>query len=625
MLVLTGQVILQQPGDSLFYEVGLPIVGGMVLILLGLQQAVYSRFPSLAGRLEPLRRHIDPGRSPAPVYLAALLGAATAGAAAGHQALLRLPALALALWVGSIALALAASGRWPRLGRLSRADFAFVAVLLSLAIAVRVIRLGDIPWLLAGDEASVGLSAREFLQGGWSNPFRVAWYSFPSLFFVVPAASIGSLGATIEALRLPAALAGALTVAALFLYARAAFGRPAAYLASAYLAFFHFHVHFSRIALNNIWDPLFLTLFSWLVWKGWAHEDRSAFAWAGLTAGLGMYFYTSIRILLVLVPLWLVVAALRDRPKLRRTASGWIALALVMLVVFLPLAIFYLQHPNEFMAPIQRVSLLGNWMTSEVAQTGLPAWRILAERMVLSASAFTFTSLGHWYRIDHPMLLPLPATLFLLGSVVALWRAADLRMTWVLLWLAAGVAVGGLSESTPAAQRYIFLAPTVALVVALPLAEIVAGRSPRRNLMAAGAVGVLLAAILFDLRFYFSDYTPSRRFSDSNTEVAQTLGFFLRNSGLAEEEVEVFFAGSPRMGAGSIPTLAYLADGAQLFDLPTPLDVIPERGPDAPAVFAFLPHTLAGLEQIQQAYPGGQTSVQLAADGKELYTIYLVR
>jgi 4-amino-4-deoxy-L-arabinose transferase-like glycosyltransferase len=625
--VLAGQIILQGYPDRPAYEFVIPTVFGLLLLGWASSDALLDRLPG--ERAASLRRSLDPRQSRLPLYIAGLVAAVVAAFLAGDEVLIHLPAVAIGFWMFGIAVVLWAASAFGRPSfRLSRWDLIFLIVLVAAAAIVRLIRLGEIPWLLAGDEASVGMSAREFLEGIWTNPFRVAWYSFPSLFFVVPAASIGLLGQTIEALRLPAAIAGILTVMALFFYARSTFGRTVAFLSAAYLAFFHFHIHFSRIALPNIWDALFFTLFSFFLWRAWSEEKPSLFAWAGIVAGLGQYFYTSTRYLLVLVPLWIIIAWASDRTKFRRIRKNWLILLAAALAVVLPLAIFFARHPSEFMAPMVRVSLLGQWLTNEVAATGLPAWRILAERIGLSAMAFSVANLRHWYRIEHPMLLPLPATLFLVGVGIALLRARDLRYSWLLMWMAIGVIAGGLSESTPAAQRYIFLAPAVSVLVALPLAEL--GRrfpqtTPRRRaILAAGAASILVIAAFLDLRFYFTDYTPSRVFSDTNTEVAQNLALFLLAEDL-DQGAQVYFSGLPRMGYRSIETLPYLVPGDTFTDIVEPLTAPPTWAVQRPAAFVFLPENVGDLTWVEQAYAGGETIVRTAANGPDLYTIYILR
>jgi 4-amino-4-deoxy-L-arabinose transferase-like glycosyltransferase len=628
--ILVGQILLQGYTARPAYEFILPTIGGLLLLGVALGDSLFDRLPRrLAARVAPLRRWLDPRSSRGPLYLAGLVAALDAALIAGDDLILRLPALSLGFWLFGIVIVLVAASAITRpSSRLRRWELLGLALIVAVAGAARLIRLGEIPWLLTGDEASFGLSARELLDGVWTNPFRVAWYSFPSLFYALPAASIRLLGQTIEALRLPAAIAGILTVAALYLYARAAFGRTLAIFSAAYLALFHFHIHFSRIALNNIWDALFLTVFSLLLWRAWTEERPSLFAWAGVTAGLSQYFYTSARMLVLLVPLWMALAWWSDRAKFRRIAANWLVLLAAATVVVLPLAFYFARHPDEFTAPMVRVSILGPWLTREVASTGLPAWRILLDRLGESAAAFTITPLRHWYVTDHPMLLPLPASLFLIGLVLALSRARDLRYAWILMWVAAGVAVGALSESTPAAQRYIFLAPPIALLVALPLAEL-ATRAPlptprHRAVLTAGCGAVILLAGALDLRFYFHDYTPSRRFSDINTEVAQNLAQFLIAEDLAGG-TQVFFSGQPRMGYASIETLPYLVPKDTFTDVLQPLTAPPTWTVQRPAVFVFLPENLGDLAWVQAAYPGGETIVRPSAEANDLYTVYLLR
>lgn len=631
--LFAGQMALQSPGlPPMGLKFLVPTLGGLLLVLLAFSAAIARRLPGrLAARVAAGDGAARPAAGNPLLFVASLVASATAAVIAGDQKILQLPILSIGLWMTAIVVVLVgASAFGRRAGRLPRAEVVALLVIAGAALAARILRLGEIPWLLSGDEASVGLSAREFLQGVWNNPFGIAWYSFPALFFVIPAASIGILGQTIEALRLPAAMAGTLTVVGLYFYARTALGRWLAVFSATYLAFFHFHIHFSRIGLNNIWDGLFLVLFSYLLWRAWTEEKGHLFAWAGLTLGLGLYFYTSTRIVIVLLGLWLFIALVRERTRVLRLRTQWVILGIATIVIALPQIVFFAHHPGDFAAPMVRVSLLGPWLEQEMATTGLPGWRILAEQMALSAGAFTFNNLRHWYAIDHPMLLPIPATLFLLGLGLALWRAKDLRYTWILLCLGGVVIAGGLSESSPASQRYILAAPIVAVVVTLPLVEAAASLARFsirvRILGTVAAIAVLLTAVGVDLRFYFADYTPSHRFSDRNTETAQDLATWLNQQPASARPETVYFFGLSRMNSRSISTLPYLAPQDVVFvDVGEPLNGPPPWVLDGLSAFLFLPQDEVDPAVIQAAYPGGQTRVRLAANGDPLYTLYIAR
>ncbi len=525
---------------------------GLPLIFLAVRAFTRGAFPSLIDR--PLRAVAGwLGVSPTQailLILAPLLSVA-AWLAAGDFPQMYLPVLAMALWIGSITLVVI--GTWP-VGALratkpwARGEALLVGGLFLAGLLTRGIFAADVPWILGGDEASGGLSALEWIRGERDNPFGVGWYDFPSLYFFVQSLSIRVFGQTIEALRLTSAMAGALTVVAAYWFLREAFGRWVALAGAAYLSAFHFHIHFSRLGLNNIWDGLFLTLGAAAFRRGWNRGSRFSFAIAGLAFGLAQYFYASSRILLLLFPLWLTVAALRDRKAVVARLPGLAIGLLGSVVVALPISLFYLAHPASFIAPYSRVSLLGPLLERQMQFSGDPAWRILVEQFKTSALAFTGTDLRHWYQPGYPMLLPIPATLFLMGACLILLNLRRLPELWVALWLVGAIVVGALSDSTPAAQRYVFAAPAVAGVIALALersARWIIEAWPRaRWVILASLSGILLLASWGDLRFYFGNFTANKQFGDLNTETATQVGLYLAEK---EPGTQVFFLGG-RMG-----------------------------------------------------------------------------
>ena len=549
--------------------------------------------------------------------------------ASGGSALSNQPYLAAALWL--LAAGIVAATGWrrtqsylkPAWGLSSLSAWGLIAVLGLLAMAVRVWHLGSIPWVLAGDEASAGLSGIGFLNGSQTNIFGMGWYSFPALYFLFPAASIKLFGQTIAALRLPSALAGAITVPLLYYFARRVFGRGVAIVSAAYLVAFHFHIHFSRIGLNNIWDPLVMVLVWGLLWVGWQQNDRRAFGLAGIILGVGFYLYTSFRILVAMIPLWLLVALWIDRQRLRQRLPGVCLMVIGAIVVALPLGMYYTRHMDEFFAPMRRVSVLGPWLSAEMQRTGLSAAHILWDQIRLSALSFTTVNMRHWYATDHPMLFPLQATFFLLGVMIMISRLKDLRYVWLALWLIGVVLVGALSESTPAAQRYVMAVPVVCLLIGIALSQTVhwlEGLWPqRRNVFVALAGLVVVAMVWQDLKFYFSVYTPSHRFSDQNTAIAQGTGFYLATK---ETDHQVFFFGDPRMGFDSIATLRYLAPqvkGTSVDSSDISNGALPVQGP---TTFIFTPWNLDLVQEVENLYPGGSPALRMGDNGMVLFVAY---
>ena len=84
---------------------------------------------------------------------------------------------------------------------------------------------------------------------------------------------------------------GALSVLATYAFARLLWGRRPALIAAALLAAYHFHIHFSRNAMKNIYDTLFATLIFGLFWLGWLRKRRWPWLLGALALGLAQYFY----------------------------------------------------------------------------------------------------------------------------------------------------------------------------------------------------------------------------------------------------------------------------------------------------------------------------------------------
>lgn len=637
------------PGEA----VGLLVAGG-VLLFIGLSvgpslpqtQRFWSLLCSLAGVLLFLvtARGFTVGRLPGwvlrplrsssnrfelgpfqvvAVGMAPLL-ALGAALAAGDGLRMRLPALAIAFWLGGIALAVVPLLPWPLQLRIGpRRELAFVAGLFLVAFLVRAWKVAEIPWPFSSDEASAGLSAVQFLDGFRDNLFGTAWFSFPSLYFYLLSLSVQVFGRTTEALRLPSALAGAAAVVAVYFYARECFGRGAAMAAAGYMAFFHFHIHFSRIGLNNVWDSTFAARFAAVLWRAWIGNHRVFFVLAGLSHGLAQYFYASARALIPLPLVWLAVGALLKRKEIRERLPGLALLVVGLLAVALPLGIFFVQRPQEFTAPFNRVSALGARLEAQAVAGESPA-RVLLEPAKTSALAFTSTNLRLAFQPNRPMLLLIPATLFLLGVTLLLLNASDLRHLWLALWLLTAVGMATLSQSPPAAQRYVFAAPAVVVVLALPLIQATdwIRQSWRAGAAAIPAVAAVLVAVsaLSDLRSYFLEFAPSRPGSDANTETAQRLAVMMREFDPAPQVY--FFSG--RISLRSHSTLEYLVPGVPGSDVIEPLVGPPSWPLTSTTLFVFIPERTAELAWVQQAYPGGRLYREQVED-MLLFIAYEVR
>lgn len=517
------------------------------------------------------------------------------------------PLVAALAWVLAMIAAVGGSyRRAPGAARSRRQAILLSAILFLAAFLVRAVALDHFPTTLSGDEASAGFVSAQFRHGQANNLLGLGWFSFPAFFFAVQSVGIWLLGQTAVAIRLISTLAGALTVVGVYWLSRTLFGRLTGLLAALFLLASHFHVHFSRIALQNIWDGLFLVWALWGLWHGWKSGRRSSFIVAGVALGLGQYFYVSMRVAPLLFLLWAGVAFLVRRDTFRRRLPDLILAAFIAAVIFLPLGLFYADHPAEFNAPMQRVTIFNGWLESQMAMSGLSAPRVILGEMGKALLGFTHLPLRHWYNPGEPLLLAAPAALFWSGLLWAIYLF-DLRSLLILMPILSVVVLGGLSQDAPASQRFLLAMPTTAILVALPLGQAVAWLDelwPRyRSVIAAAALLVIGLVGLNDLHYYFAEVYDDYVLGGHNTQVATAVAHYLREQD--DPSQAVYFFGLPRMGYYSLSTIRYLAPRMEGNDVEAPLTAPPSWRLEGSTIFIFLPERAGELTHVRAAYPGG--------------------
>ncbi|MBN2086336.1 MAG: glycosyltransferase family 39 protein [Anaerolineales bacterium] len=576
-----------------------------------------------------------------PIQVLCLAGgiflAMLATVAAGTDSLMISPAVAILSWIGGIALTVLggwaftpASGRKPFPGE----ALAWAAGLTLAAFLLRAVMVGQIPVMLTGDEGSTGIDALQFREGAVNNPFGIfGWHPFPSLYFFIESIGIALFGRTVEALRYPSALAGALTVGGLYLLVRAMYSHRHALAAAVFLSALHLHMHFSRLGVMNTWDGLWYLITLGGLWYGWHSGKRAYWILAALAMGIGQYFYATTRTLFVAVPLWLLAATFLDRGGWKRNLSNILPALAALTAVLLPLAWYVATHMDQYLADIKTNSILGPWMELTMREQGLPAWRILLKQLGLGFGGYFMVNLSFWYRPDVPILRTLPAVFFLFGLVILLLRLKEPR-TWIpLWWLAAYGMIVSLSESAPAAQRLPGVGAAVALVVgvgAVEFASIFSNLFPARKwALGIAAVALVGYMALDDLRFYFGEYTPNSvymgryDFVGEGGEVAKQLILQLRER---PGEWQVVFLNNHLMGFYSNPALRYLAPNAAGMDLnETWGSPANPPIPEGNVFLVIMPGREEEIPLIQADYPGGTPGEIRAEDGSLLYSYYEYR
>jgi hypothetical protein len=515
-------------------------------------------------------------------------------------------------------------------------EIAGVAGVTALALLLRVAALEGIPFTLGGDEAWHGLLARRVLSGQLRNPFNMGYMSMPTMFYWPLSWSLWLVGDTVSGLRLPAVLVGTVTVPVLYLFARRLWGRPVAFLSAAFLATYDYHIHYSRLGANNVWDPLFVILTLWALDRGLTEADRTQqFRYcllAGLVMGLSTFFYTGARLLPLLAATYVGFVWLRRRKEMEGLVPALVLLVLGFLVAGGPMLSFAVAHPGEWNARLNQVGIIqSGWLAREPGLTGKSSVYILAEQFVRAAGAFhVHPDRTVWYGADRPLLDPVSGVFAILGMAwaVAHWRERRQFLVLLLFWSVI-ISGGMLTESPPSSQRLAMAIPAVALLVATglertaTLARRMAGAARRRwqDVVLGLAVLALGASNVW---FYFAKFTPTRRYGSRNGETATMMGHYLRD---LEGDYQAFFLGAPRM-YWSFGTMGFLAPDVPAVDVVEPLSAPPDFGMDGSGergvVFLFLPERAGELAWVQPAYPDGIVRQTYDAAGELRFMAYEV-
>ena len=509
--------------------------------------------------------------------------------------------------------------------QLSRWEIWLLAFLFVLALAARGLLTAEFPATFSGDEGSAGLVAVQFYEGKIDNWFVTGWFSFPSFYFAIQSIGIHLWGQTVQAARLISVFVGGLAVIATYWMTRKMFDRVTAVFAASYLAVSHYHIHFSRIALNNVWDSFFGAVAIFGFWDGWQNGRRMSYVWCGVSLGIGMYFYVSIRVLPLIFLIWAIVAFIRHRQQFIQRFPDMLIAALSATLIALPLGVHFYKFPDQFSAPLNRVTIFGPWLEAEMARTGFTQFEIIAKQMWLGVLGYTYQPLRLFYEPGVPLLLTGAATLFLIGIVWGILNF-DLRYLLLTLPMLATVISNGLSQSPPASQRFILATPMVAVFVAIPLGFMASRFEtfwPQRKWIAYLLTGLIMVGISYqDIEFYFFQAPEKYIFGGVNTLIATEVADYLEAS---SEEERVYFFGFPRMGYFSLSTIPYLVPDVVAVDVVQPLDEAPIW--DLPEVthFMFLPERLNDLRFVEMAYPDGEY-IQIFDDDEEvlLFVIYKV-
>jgi hypothetical protein len=426
-----------------------------------------------------------------------------------------------------------------------------LAAIVLLALALRLWRIDSLPPGFHFDESFEGLEAWRILTDPAYRPvFLTGNFGVAPLNAYANALTFGlfqlfggEAGPT--AMRVTAAAIGVFGVLAVFALGtelreldpkRLTLAFPL--LAAAVLGTLRWHIHFSRMGIEPIYVPLLWAAAAWLLLRGWRLQAWGSLAACGLLLALAMYTYQGAWIIpFLMIPvvlhLWLAdryppaaepparvpgtppagnlaasdlaegnpLAASRSgsSPATARVRRLWgpLLAAGVALLLVLPLAWFFLNHPDLLILRPAQIAVTGD---AAAVAAATPLQNTVA-------TALMFVPAGLTGDMDPRRNLPGEAALnwwqfvpFAAGFLLALWRIRNPAYTTLLTGLVGLLLPGIFSEYAPHFHRILGAAAPVALLAALGLDAVIrlgaraAQQQGRR--WPLGLAGILAAAVI---------------------------------------------------------------------------------------------------------------------------------
>lgn len=417
-----------------------------------------------------------------------------------------------------VALLPARDARW----RPTATELWLLALVTVGALAARLWRLGDMPPGLHVDEAYNLLDARAVLAG-WRPVFLPANAGRDVLYTYLQAPFVRLLGETALAGRLASVVVGTAAVPATWLMARrfaAAWPRtspPRVALAAATLmAFTFWPLHFSRYGIRAIlFVPVVaLAAAAWLAIVAARAEGTPGAAIGSLAVLLAAaaYAHPAGRAMAALPAIHAGLIWLRTRNS--APARGLAVAVVGAAVLVLPLAAYWVAHPDQFAGHAQEVSVLSLGPAGVVQNVvrvlamfhlgGDPApWRNLAQPVAWLPSGFAAVGQGRPVFDFATGLLMLVG----LGVVVAAARRKSAAALLALVWFAGLLVPSMLTDAAPNFSRAIGALPFAVMFAALGADRVGSGLPHRWG--AWFVAGWLALAACLSLRTYFVTYAEA--------------------------------------------------------------------------------------------------------------------
>jgi hypothetical protein len=492
----------------------------------------------------------------------------------------------------------------------NRNEILVVSLILTGAFLLRYFDVEFHPYSFINDEGEIGKVGQCILVGNCKNLFTISWASQPTLTFAPVALSVAIFGNTALAIRMVSILTGTLAVLFTYLFTRETFGKKAAWVAAILLASLPYHVHFSRIGVDNIIDSLSSSVMLWLVFRATRKGTPGWYLAAGIAAGLCMYTYPGTRLSLLLAFGALGFIALRTPGFLRVQWKNLVVFALAAFITAAPINAVFYTMPDQFFARFNGEGILQNGaLQAEVRDTGISAATIIMRQFLKSSLVFIATAApSQFYSSPRDYYSIIGAIFLMFGLFITARRILDTRNMTVFVWFFASIILGStFTGGPPSSQRMLSSSPASAVIAAVGFVIFIEALQHSSAFLRRLAPILLLLALLInssqDITYYFQEYRAGHYFEDPSNELTFESRAYITPLG---KNGNFYLIGEP-MTYASFGNFGYFSPDVSGVDFNKVtrenLAALPK---DKDALFIAIPYREADLRNVESWIPGGQ-------------------
>ena len=320
---------------------------------------------------------------------------------------------------------------------------------------------------------------------------------------------------------------------------------------------------------------------------------------------------------------------LRCRGYLLQNLQSLCIFAGAVLVVALPMAVYFIKTPDQFYARLNTEGILRNGFMQSQMAAGQTYLGVLWQQFSASTAVYVARpATAQFFNSPLPYMTVLASVFFVLGLSYALWRLSDPRYMTLLAWFWSVVILGStLTMGPPSSQRLLMSTPPLALLVALGLQK--SANLLQHSRLISARVGLGLCALVVVLTagqgtiYYFGDYRWGHYFEDPSNDFSYEVAVKAEALG---PNYRMFLLGEPSVFA-SFGDFMFLAHDERIVDFntvtATTLAGLPH---DSGAFFVAVPSRLDDLRLVQQWVPGGdwQAVARRYQPAQPAYFAYIV-